>query len=203
MKYVLFDFDGVFIHTHLLSYEIHLELNPTLDYKFFKSLSHGNFIEEYTKAVSEKKIVDNPDFEEKYITGSSKLTMPEELKKTVINLSKDYPFAVVSSSSSKLIKPFMEKEGVLPLFSKILGADTHPSKVVKISNLLKEEGISPKDAIFVTDTTGDIHEARKCEVEAIAVTWGMHEKEYLLTEKPWATVDTPAELESKVREFLC
>ena len=60
-----------------------------------------------------------------------------------------------------------------------MGGDIHRSKVAKIQMILKKHGIKPAEAIFITDTLGDMREAIKCGVLSIGVTWGFHEKERL------------------------
>ncbi|MFZ1019368.1 MAG: HAD-IA family hydrolase [Minisyncoccia bacterium] len=202
MKIILFDFDGVLANTHIMCYEIHKELNPDLEYKFFQSLSHGNFPELYQKAEKENKIIGNPNFYSKYEKCLSGLETSKELKETIVKLCKKYCLCIISSTASDKIVPFLKKETILEKFKIILGSDIHTSKINKIKKLLADYKISPKDAVFVTDTTGDIMEARECGVESIAVSWGLHDKEYLLAEKPFALVNTPQELEEKIEEFF-
>jgi phosphoglycolate phosphatase-like HAD superfamily hydrolase len=52
----------------------------------------------------------------------------------------------------------------------------------------------PKDCIFVTDTIGDIKEARHFDILSIAVTWWYHPRKLLLSEKPYQIVESPREL---------
>jgi phosphoglycolate phosphatase len=202
MKLILFDFDGVLIHTHIVCYEIHKELNPNLKYEFFQSLSHGNFPELYRKAENEKKIIHNPNFRSIYMDRLSGLRMPEELKKIIIKLSEKYSLFIISSTASDRIRPFLEKELIVDKFKMILGSDAHTSKIKKIKKLLADYKLLPKDVIYITDTTGDIMEARECGVQSIAVTWGLHDEDSLLQEKPFALVNTPKELEQKIAEFF-
>ncbi|MEI6280792.1 MAG: HAD-IA family hydrolase [bacterium] len=202
MKTILFDFDGVLVHTHVVCYEIHKELNPNIKYDFFQSLSFGNFQELIEKAKTENKIIVGNDFGKLYKGRLSSLETPEELKKVVVKLSAKYPLFIVSSADSNWISPFLEKESIADKFKKILGSDVHFSKTEKIKNLLIEYKLSPQDVVFVTDTTGDIMEARECEVKSIGVTWGLHEREILAKERPFALVDTPEELERKIEEFF-
>ena len=75
-----------------------------------------------------------------------------------------------------------------------MGGDIHRSKVAKIQMILKKHGIKPAEAIFITDTLGDMREAIKCGVLSIGVTWGFHEKERLQKGNPFVIVETPQEL---------
>lgn len=202
MKLILFDFDGVLANTHIMCYEIHKELNPNLKWDFFQGLSRGNFWELYNKAVEENKIIHNSDFHNIYNDRLACLEMPEELKKVVVKLSEKYPLFIVSSSAKSQIIPFLEKESLIDKFKMILGREAHVSKTEKIKKIIADFKISPKDIIFVTDTTGDIMEARECEVQSIGVSWGLHNKKYISQEKPLFLVDTPLELEEKIEEFF-
>ncbi|MCC7160697.1 HAD hydrolase-like protein [Candidatus Nomurabacteria bacterium] len=202
MKIILFDFDGVLVHTHIMCYEIHKELNPDLKYDFFQSLSHGNFWELYENAVKDKKIKHNSDFQNIYDERLSDLGMPKELKEIVLKLSKKYTLLIISSTHSNQIRALLEKESIADKFKMILGCDIHTSKTEKIKKVLNDYKILPKDVIFITDTTGDIVEARECGVESIAVTWGLHDKDYLSKENPLVLVNTPEELEQKIEEFF-
>lgn len=42
-KLVIFDFDGVLVHTKDIGYELHAELNPQFSRKYFDDFSKGNF----------------------------------------------------------------------------------------------------------------------------------------------------------------
>lgn len=202
MKAVIFDFDGVLAHTHLMCYEIHKELNPDLDYGFFQSLSGGNFHEMYEKATTENKIIHNPDFHSRYASDLGGLNVPPDLREVVLRLHSRYPLFIISSTPTSSIRTFLEKEGLADKFGKILGSDVHPLKTEKIKNLLADQNLGADDVIFVTDTTGDIHEARKCEVECIAVSWGLHDRGELAKDTPYAVVDTPADLEKEIETYL-
>ncbi len=60
--------------------------------------------------------------------------------------------------------------------------------------MFEKYNLKPEECIFVTDTTGDIIEARKINLRTITVTWGYHNKELLESEYPFCIVDTPDEL---------
>ena len=76
------------------------------------------------------------------------------------------------------------------------------SKVIKINGLLKKYGHDPKDALFITDTLGDIRDGTACGVATIGVTWGNHDRETLKKGEPYAIVDTVPELEAEIGKFF-
>lgn len=60
----------------------------------------------------------------------------------------------------------------------------------------------PKDAVFITDTLGDIREARECDIDSIAVTWGFHERKTLEKGNPIVIVSDPRELFVEIDNVL-
>jgi len=202
MKLVIFDFDGVLANTEEMAYQIHKAKNENLTWKDFQYFSSGNFHEIYEKAVQEGKHIEPDNFYDNYKKGLEKINIHDALHKLVSSLAKNYKLVVVSSTSSVHIKNFLKKETLLHCFSDILGEDIHRSKVFKIETILKEYNSSPEEAIFITDTTGDVIEAQKCGVQSIGVTWGLHDREILEREKLFALVDTPEELGEKIEEFF-
>jgi phosphoglycolate phosphatase len=101
-----------------------------------------------------------------------------------------------------MINTFLKKESIDGFFIDVLGADVHKSKVTKIKMLLDKYKVHPKDAVFITDTLGDVLEANECGVPSIAVTWGLHEKETLSKGNPAKIIENPLFLIEAVKEIL-
>ena len=118
------------------------------------------------------------------------------------NLSDKYIFTIVSSSSSSYIKNYLEKRDVFVSFSDILGSNFNLTKKDRINALLKKYNIKTEDAVYITDTVGDISEADECGVKSIAVTWGFHDKETLEKGNPVAIIDDPRDLENTINNVL-
>lgn len=78
----------------------------------------------------------------------------------------------------------------------------HGSKIIKINSILKKYNIEPNDTVFITDTLGDIKEAKECGVKSIAVTWGLHDRETLEKGNPVAIIDDPRELLRVIEKVL-
>jgi phosphoglycolate phosphatase len=202
MKLIIFDFDGVLANTIELSYQIHTVKNKNLTREHFKEYATGNFYEGYDKAVKEGKHIPADDYYGEYKKGLDTLSIHDALHNLILSLARDYRLAIVSSTDSSYINDFIKKENLSECFSDILGSDIHKSKILKIKLILNQYRLSPDDAIYITDTTGDIIEARECGVKSIAVNWGLHDRENLLQENPFALVDTSQELEEKIKEFF-
>ncbi len=201
-KLILFDFDGVLVNTLPGVFEIHNFCNQDLTWEDFQKISEGNFHSEYQKKV-DMGIHSHPEnWLEKYNNLLSNCVPEELLPHVVKQLAQNYRLYIVSSSPSKSIDIFLEQHNLKGCFISCLGSDIHKSKVVKIRSVLEKENISPKDCIFITDTTGDIKEARECDVGSICVSWGLHSKEKLEKENQFAVVDTPEELFTTINSFF-
>ncbi len=126
----------------------------------------------------------------------------EALQNAIVELSKNYILSIVSSSRDNSIKIFLQKENINEYFSDILGTDIYSSKVVKIKSLLEKYSIQQQDAVLITDTLGDIKEAKECGVLSIGVLWGLHEKKTLEKGNPAKIIDSPLDLLDSVKEIL-
>jgi phosphoglycolate phosphatase len=201
-KLVIFDFDGVLANTIEFSYKLHKDINKGLTWEKFSSFSYGNFHEGMGKAVKEEghKIPEN--FREEYEKKLLTLSTEDILHDTVLKLADKYKLSVVSSTTSEYVKKFLQQENLLECFSDILGADIHTSKVIKTNSLLEKYHLNGSDAVYITDTLGDIKEARECGVVSIAVLWGHHTKETLSKGNPVTIVENPQDLIGAIENVL-
>ncbi|HEY5588678.1 MAG TPA: HAD family hydrolase [Candidatus Paceibacterota bacterium] len=201
-KLVIFDFDGVLVNTLEFSYAIHKEKNPSLTWNKFQDFSNGNFIDAINNVESGGNYIIPHDFKEKYQNNIEKINIHETLHKSIISLSKEYQIAIVSSTYTYLIENFLNKENLRKYFSDILGTDVDRSKIIKINSLLNKYDVLPKDAVFITDSLGDILEGNVCGVKSIGVTWGIHGKENLEKGNPVSIIDNPLELLDIIENVL-
>ena len=201
-KIVMFDFDGVLINTIEHSYNIHKINNPDLSWERFQSYHDGNFFDGYGKAVETGEHIPADDFLGEYNKAIKALSINEILHDCVIRLSESYILVIVSSTRSSFISDFLEKEGLSKYFIDIFGADIHTSKIVKIKSVLEKYSVGPNNCVFITDTLGDIKEAKECGVLSVAVTWGVHRHEKLKDGNPIAIVDDPSDLARTIEDVL-
>jgi phosphoglycolate phosphatase len=125
-----------------------------------------------------------------------------DLNDTVETLSSKYLMTVVSSSPDKYIINYLESEGMKEYFSEIFGSDVHKSKVIKINKILEKYNVSPKDAVFITDSLYDILDGNGCGVKSIGVTWGLHDKKELEKGNPVVTIDDSKDLLNAIQNVL-
>lgn len=201
-KLVIFDFDGVLVNTNDIARRLHKEANPHLAEEYFDRMHDGNFWENLDRAVKEDGYVVQPDWYELYAKGLEDIDTDDLLKMLVIDLFSRHTLIIVSSMDNPYIERALNKANLRHCFAEILGADIEKSKVIKIRSVLSRRGINPKDAVFITDTVGDIREGRECAVAAIGVTWGVQDRAKLENEQPYAVVDTVPELEAAIERFF-
>jgi HAD superfamily hydrolase (TIGR01549 family) len=192
IKAIIFDFDGVIGDTYDLHFNLSKEFYEETEQDF-----NGNVYEE---AKIKFKPGDFPVFFKKVKERFTKDHL-FPLKKVFEELNEKYKLFIISSSDEDNIKHFLGLGDYDIFFKKVLGGKTHNSKIEKFKMLFNEYNLKPGQCLFVTDTIGDIKEARKVDVESIAVPWGYHETEILATEKPLAIVHDEKELLDKIREY--
>lgn len=118
----------------------------------------------------------------------------EDILPTLQSLAKTHTLVVITSSPVEIVQLRFEKEGITGLFAAYLGPEVSVFKDEKIKVALEEFGAKPEKTFFVSDTSGDIIEAKKAGVKTVAVTWGYHAAETLVKVDPDKIVQTPREL---------
>ena len=96
------------------------------------------------------------------------------------------------------IRRTLEGAGIATCFSHVFAGDVEPSKAASIRLFLADrnygslrqcalnyasEGpteLLTEDVYLVTDTIGDVIEARRCGIHTVGVAWGMHDPAPLL-----------------------
>jgi phosphoglycolate phosphatase-like HAD superfamily hydrolase len=202
MKFLMFDFDGPIVSTFSLAFET-----------FNKIEHHALSEEEYRKLLQGNMFrTVGPEFggtgdRVTEITPFFKLYGPELLKKQpvpgMIELLKElkasgFSMVIISSTMDDLLEDFLTKNGIRDCFTAIYGSTYHKSKVYKIEHALEDAGVSASDALFITDTMSDLHDAAECKVPAIAVAWGYHPAETLKKGNPIAIAQTVEELKQLI-----
>jgi phosphoglycolate phosphatase len=111
--------------------------------------------------------------------------------------SAEYPLAVLSNKPHPFTTAMLAQLFPKTRFSCILGQrpgiahKPDPSGALEISH---EMGIPPENLSIIGDSTIDIETAKNAGMQAIAVTWGFHDRDRLLAAGAERSVDHPAEL---------
>ncbi len=201
-KIVMFDFDGVLVNTLDFSYKIHKINNKDFTWERFQDFSNGNFHEGFQRVLDEENFILIDDFYGHYKKELDLLSIQDIICSTIRDLASKYTLVIISSTTSHVIKEFIEKENLSSYFDDILGHDVHISKVLKIKKVLEKYKVDPKDSVFITDTLGDIKEAGECNIASIAVTWGLHPRRTLEKGKPAFIIEDPMYLIETVKKVL-
>lgn len=197
---IFFDFDGVIADSFAIAYETNQKIHPGMTEDEYRGAFEGN-IYEWIKKVSHRARA-GIDFMTEYEREVHRIDFFKEVKDVIPRLAEKYLLAIVSSTTTQLIKRFLERERVIQYFADILGADVHESKHQKIQDLMAKYQVSPRQCVMITDTTGDIREARTAGVDAIGVSWGFHSPETLTKANPVAIVREPAELPKVINTYF-
>jgi phosphoglycolate phosphatase len=197
-KLVIFDFDGVLVNTMPLWLKVNKKTNPDITLAHMSEMSLGNFFDGFEKV----NFVPSPTYHEDYHEGLKEIEVISVLRDTIHELSKDHYLMIVSSGSEVVIKKYLQKEEIENLFVEVLGFETHKTKTAKIKQILEKYGAQNTDAVFITDTLGDILESHEVGVPVIAETWGLHDEETLLRGNPEKLINDPRELLGAIKELL-
>ena len=195
---ILFDFDGVIIDSHDMALQAYQSFDPSVTDERFQSWFDGNLYDsmssEENRVVSESK----SKVVKLYASQVNTQRIFPGIDIVIEQATKKSLLAIVSSGSKHTITQFLDTYGLLTHFVDILGFEDGYSKKDKISSLRRQYKKETEQCLFVTDTLGDITEARAADVPSIAVTWGFHSKEKLQEGNPLEIVDSPQNLLSKI-----
>lgn len=205
MKIVIFDFDGVIANTFDIAYKIMKDLDYIdISADEFRTYFNGNIYdqEDITEDVRKEDLHEDSPFFEKYVPQILKTVPVKGIDEVIKTLSADYKLVVVSSTISSAIDDFLTKYDLREYFDTIHGADEERSKSVKIDRILSKLNVSKDDAVFITDTLGDIREADKVGVKCIATSWGYSSAKNLKKGDALKIVDEPEEIVDEVLKYF-
>ena len=198
LKNIIFDFDGVIFSSDKFYLEtINKIFGLDISEEEWKMAYNTNTNISMRESGKFKKI----DWE-KYDKESQKdfplLKIDSQVKEVLEKFSKKYKLFIITSGHKGRYEKFLENNRVDVLFEKLLGFEEHKLKGPKFKMLEEEFGTSPEDSVFVTDSTGDIFEAREVGYKSIGITTGVHHRDELERFEPLVVVDDFKELEEFV-----
>jgi len=200
IKLLIFDYDGVLFDTKKLAFSLVKSATEkycsfTIDKEHeFAELYKSNFYNALRKKGAKKKELENIyNYAIKKLR-KEKLHVHSGIKSIVEKLSKTHTLAIISSNYDEIMKKNLKNHDILKHFHYILGVEEGESKKVKIKSLLKKTKTAKSEAVFITDTVGDLREAKKQRIKTMAVTWGFHKTGMLKKAKPDFIVKTPKQM---------
>lgn len=206
-RIILFDFDGVIADSFAAAFGTAQKHCMHQTEETYRELFEGNIYRSYDDMIGAEADHSKCNHAIDWWATFSSLFddnkgLFEEMDVIVKKLAAEYRLVIISSSVHAVIEPFLQTHGLANCFADIYDADTHRSKSEKIGMVFEKYGIGPNDCVMITDSKGDILEAREKEVNAIAVTWGFNSYDVLLSGDPWRIVRLPSELPNAVTEFF-
>ena len=203
---ILFDLDGTLVDTRAASWQLFSETNLAFALgidtreEFFKAFE-GNFFESLAKMVPDpaRAAAVKSHFMELLRTRYHPALIPGMVD-VVRALAPHATLAVVSTNGMEAIRRILVGAGIATCFSHVFAGDVEPRKAKSIRRFIADQRYAvhrlcspayqdgsapappfdPSDVVLVTDTTGDIVEAREAGIRAIGVSWGMHGERQLL-----------------------
>ena len=124
----------------------------------------------------------------------------EGMKDVIACLAERYCLAIESSNYHNPIMRFLKKQGLEKAFTLVVGADKEISKTKRLRVCV--ENVNPSRVLFVTDTVGDIREAKAAGIPVIGVAWGYQSYPQLKKEQPHAVVRSPAQLVQEINRYF-
>jgi HAD superfamily hydrolase (TIGR01509 family) len=195
-KTIFFDFDGVIADSFGIAFAVSKMKRPTLTLESYKEKWKANISKAvFTEPESETVV----DFHKEFANKMGHLKLTPAKKKVLQDLSERFDFHVISSTRTRTIELFCEANQIYHYFGDILGYDIETSKVKKFQTLLEKYKLDPKEVVFITDTVGDIEEAKEIGIGTIvAVADGYQDREVLTEAHPTFVIDSIVNLEEVI-----
>jgi len=191
IKVIVFDFDGVIEENYEHHYQLSKIKTINLTREEHKKLFDGNIHIERAKLKDRNT---NFDLMLNFNRAKEFLKIENTKRDILIKLSKNYKLGIITSGYEKYIIKYLKNNNLVDIFNFVYGFETNPSKVSKFNKVINTYKHKPSEIIFITDTLGDILEAKKLNINSIAVDYGYHEKSRLEKGKPYKIISSFQEL---------
>lgn len=223
---ILFDLDGTLVDTRAASWQLFSETNLAfalgIDSReaFFRAFE-GNFFESLAKLCPDpqRAAAVKAHFMELLRTRYHPALIPGMVD-VVRALAPHSTLAVISTNGIEAIRRILVGADLANCFSHVFSGDVEPRKSVSIRRFLGDHryavhracspayhdgeashaSLQAQDVVLVTDTVGDVREAREAGIRAIGVTWGMHSERQLLDAGAERVALWPQELVAWLRD---
>lgn len=197
---LLFDFDGVIADSLEVYYATYTDVCTEMGYRrinsreVFLKLLEGNPFRQLLWSgfplFRLRRIAHT--FEPRIREALHRIHPFPSMPRLVTNLAAQFPLYIVTSNTSDAVEQFMETYGIEQVRG-VFGSDVETRKTRKVRRIAK---LHPHARLhLISDTKGDLLEARRAKAEPVAVTWGYHPAQTLLQAKPVFLAETPEQLD--------
>ena len=226
---ILFDLDGTLVDTRAASWELFSETNAAFGLgiesrEAFFRIFENNFYESLTRMIPDAQRADaaKKHFMELLRTRYKPALIPGVID-VVRGLAPFCTLAVVSSNGIDTVRRILGEAGIATCFSHVFSGDVETSKSASIRRFLGDQRYAAQrrctpeyhdgpsdtrilgvdDIVLVTDTAGDVAEAKAAGIRAFGVSWGMHSEKKLLDAGAEKVALWPQELLAWLRPTGC
>jgi phosphoglycolate phosphatase len=196
-RMVIFDFDGVIIDSLKIIEEYDQWLYPGLTEAEWKDTNYGNYFQKMHPHEHKRRVASEEKFarkREEFFAKKSQARIFPGMQECILGLPKDVICVLNSNSKLGGILPFLKVHNLADRFAFIASKEVSTSKKEKLELVLKKFNVVKKNAVFVTDTIGDLLEGREVGIPVIAVTWGVHTEQDFQDYSPHAVINNVSEL---------
>lgn len=199
---IVFDMDGTLVQTRAASWDVFQDTArcfelPIRSAEEFFELFRGNFYDSLRALCADPGV--EAAVREHFLQAMRDRYAPRfipGMRDVVRSLAARYPLAVMSSNAMGAIRRILEEEGLATCFAHVFSGEIGASKEEHLRRILDEpsygdarhcspsyvedDGRDAAEVVLITDTVGDVREARNCGARVIGVAWGMHSGDALL-----------------------
>lgn len=208
LKLAIFDMDGVIFDSIPIAQKHFMESHPGVTAEDYVEMYSGNVFEEVKKYDHLKvKLSDEDKESRRKIFAETKAKAPlfPGIKELLQKLhSEEVTLVLNTNAYERNTHPLLEAGGIDKLFDMVAAAEMSTNKVEKFRIIEEKYGLDKDEVVFVTDSLGDLKEAREAGVPTIAVTWGVHDESYFRRESfdnLVSIVSSAGELESEIEKL--
>lgn len=221
--------DGTLVDTRAASWELFSETNrefglgiDTRD-AFFR-IFEGNFFESLARICADAGRTEaaKRHFMDLLRTRYRPSVIPG-MGDVVRALAPHCTLAVLSTNGIETIRRILVDAGIATCFSHVFSGDVQPRKSESMRRFLADQryatqrccspsyreepsdgdALASTDVVLVTDTAGDVSEAREVGIASIGVVWGMHSERQLIDAGAQRVALWPQELVAWLRSESC
>ncbi len=205
VRAVVFDLDGTLVQTRVASWEVFSRINEQYGLgvdrpEQYFDLFRGNVFAEIRRLCRDQTQADE-------VSGAFLQLLREDYTPALVpgiaavvrRLAAECTLAVMSSNAMEVLRRTLVENDLAFCFAHVFGGDVAPDKRTALRTFLADAGsgfgrrcsadydetgrcpvLDPASTVLVTDTAGDVRDAREVGVRVVGVAWGMHGVQELL-----------------------